>query len=376
MKTVHEIVHGDARQMAAVPDASVDLVVTSPPYPMIAMWDALFSGLNPRIGEALAEGRGMEAFGLMHRELDAVWREVRRVLKPGGLLCLNIGDAVRTLGADFALYPSHARIQTALLDLGLQALPAILWRKPTNAPTKFMGSGMLPPGAYVTLEHEYVLVFRQGGKRVFADERAKRLRRESAFFWEERNAWFSDVWLDLRGAAQARPGGAAGDRSGAFPPELPYRLISMFSVKGDVVLDPFLGTGTTLFAAMAAGRHCLGYEIDPHFGTLYRGGLEGIVGWAGERLAARLAGHRAFVQERLAQGGGFRHVNRPYGFPVMTGHETDLFLSPLQSVTIRSTTRFEAAYAEVPPASCDAAEASPPPSPAPAGGPRQRRLFD
>jgi DNA modification methylase len=378
MKTAHEIIHGDARQMAAVPDASVDLVVTSPPYPMIAMWDELFAGLNDRIGEALEAGRGMEAFELMHGELDAVWREVRRVLKDGGLVCLNIGDAVRTIAGDFALYPNHTRIQAALLGLGLQALPAILWRKPTNAPTKFMGSGMLPAGAYVTLEHEYVMIFRKGGKRIFADDDQKRLRRESAFFWEERNAWFSDLWLDLRGTPQVRPGAEA--RSGAFPLELPYRLISMFSVQGDRVLDPFLGTGTTLWAAMAAGRHSLGYEIDTHFRALYRGGLESIVGWAGGRIAARLDDHLRFVQEKLDQGVHLRHINRPYEFPVMTAQETDLRLLKLQSVTIRSTTRFEASYASTPqasPAGPGPAVESPSPSAAtPIVVPRQRRLFD
>ena len=69
-------------------------------------------------------------------------------------------------------------------------MPAILWRKPTNAPNKFMGSGMLPPNAYVTLEHEYILMFRWGAKREFSQEEQKRSRRESAYFWEERNGWF------------------------------------------------------------------------------------------------------------------------------------------------------------------------------------------
>jgi DNA modification methylase len=379
MKTTHEIVHGDARRMAAVPDASIDLVVTSPPYPMIAMWDALFTGLDEGIGEALEAGRGLEAFERMHGQLDAVWGEVGRVLKDGGLVCLNVGDAVRTLAGDFALYPNHARIQACLLGLGLQALPAILWRKPTNAPTKFMGSGMLPAGAYVTLEHEYVLVFRKGGKRRFVTDDQKRLRRESAFFWEERNAWFSDLWLDLRGTSQRHPGAEAGARSGAFPLELPYRLMAMFSVVGDRVLDPFLGTGTTLWAAMAAGRHSLGYEIDTHFRALYRGGLEGIVGWAAGRIAARLQDHHRFVQEKADQGVCLRHTNRHYGCPVMTSQETDLRFPLLQSVTIRSTTRFEASYAPTPqavPAADGAATTSPPPARETPSAPRQRQLFD
>jgi DNA modification methylase len=89
-----------------------------------------------------------------------------------------------------------------MLKLGFTNLPNILWRKQTNAPNKFMGSGMMPPGAYVTLEHEHILIFRNGGKRQFNSQKEKTNRRQSAFFWEERNQWFSDVWMDLKGARQ------------------------------------------------------------------------------------------------------------------------------------------------------------------------------
>ena len=77
-----------------------------------------------------------------------------------------------------------------------------------------MGSGMLPPGAYVTLEHEYVLILRKGDKRPFKSEAAKSNRRASSFFWEERNAWFTDVWKDLPGAAQKLTSSEARKRSG------------------------------------------------------------------------------------------------------------------------------------------------------------------
>ena len=125
-----------------------------------------------------------------------------------------------------------------------------------------MGSGMLPAGAYVTLEHEYILILRKGSKREFKLDAQKQNRRESAFFWEERNAWFSDVWMDLKGTSQNLGNRTARLRSAAFPFDLPYRLLNMFSVKGDTVVDPFLGIGTTMWAAMAAGRNCIGYEIE------------------------------------------------------------------------------------------------------------------
>lgn len=205
-------------------DESVELVVTSPPYPMIEMWDGMFIEQDSEVGELLeAAGKAAEpaagedgstgtdkaavCYRRMHEILDRVWTECARVLVPGGFACINIGDATRKLGSDFRLFTNHSRVTAAMEHLGFQSLPPLLWRKPTNAPNKFMGSGMLPAGAYVTLEHEYVLIFRKGGRRRFSASDAAR-RRRSAFFWEERNSWFSDIW-DFRGIRQAVPGSAA-----------------------------------------------------------------------------------------------------------------------------------------------------------------------
>jgi DNA modification methylase len=186
----------------------------------------------------------MACFEAQHQALDAVWAECARVLADGGFLCVNIGDATRSLNDQFCLYPNHARILTAAMRLGLTPLPDILWRKPNNSPNKFMGSGTLPAGAYVTYEHEYILILRKGGKRQFSKEEQAR-RAASAYFWEERNQWFSDLWTDLLGADQRLLDPEARARSAAYPLELPYRLILMYSIEGDVVLDPFVGTGTT-----------------------------------------------------------------------------------------------------------------------------------
>jgi DNA modification methylase len=324
MQTRHQLHFGDARKMKAIGENSVDLVVTSPPYPMIQMWDTLFARLDPAVAKALTQNHGMMAFERMHAALDPVWAEVHRVLKPGAIACINIGDAVRKIGDDFMLYPNHARILSRMLTIGFQPLPLILWRKPTNAPNKFMGSGMLPPGAYVTLEHEHILVLRKGSKRDFSETEDKQRRRESAFFWEERNTWFSDVWMGLIGATQRLADNDIRKRSAAFPFELPYRLINMFSVKGDLVLDPFLGLGTTLLAAMATGRNGIGIELEPDFRETVAGSLSAVTSIAYRRLSDRLADHLEFVQQRTAAGRTIKHRNRPYGFPVMTAQEVEL----------------------------------------------------
>jgi DNA modification methylase len=348
METNHRIYYRNASDMRLLADETVSLVVTSPPYPMITMWDRLFVEADPEIEDLIASGRGFEAFESMHRQLDTVWQEMWRIVAPGGIVCIDVGDAVRTVGKDFGLYPNHARILSSLVQTGFTPLPSVLWRKPTNAPNKFMGSGMLPAGAYVTLEHETVLVVRKGGKRAFCTPEQRALRRESAYFWEERNRWFSDVWTDLRGASQAMAGSGGRSRSAAFPFEIPYRLISMFSVKKDLVLDPFMGTGATLLAAMVAGRNCVGFETDRWLASSIDEAVVRLPEKAAGRIRSRLQGHRAFVEEAKTAGRDFRYENRHYGFPVMTAQETDLLFNPVANVAGDGEKGYRVTYKDAP----------------------------
>ncbi len=352
MRTRHRIHIGDARSMTEVPGAAVELVVTSPPYPMIEMWDDLFASQSGDVRAALERSDGVAAFEAMHRVLDLVWRELARVLVDGGIACINVGDATRTLDGRFALYPNHSRVLRAFLDLGFVALPPVLWRKPTNAPNKFMGSGMLPPGAYVTLEHEHVLIFRKGGRRHFPSAAEKANRRESAYFWEERNQWFSDVWSDLNPVKQALSLRALDreerTRSAAFPFELPYRLVHMFSAKGDTVLDPFLGLGTTAAAAMASGRNSIGYELDDTLPRALGDDLGRVVETGRERVAARIRAHGEFVRARHASSGPFGYRNEHYGFPVVTQQETRLLLAEPTRARRADDGSFEVTYSSAP----------------------------
>ena len=181
IRTEHKLHFNNAQKMREVSSETVNLIVTSPPYPMIKMWDEIFSLQNSKITQKLEDNDGNLAFELMHQELDKVWEETYRVLSKGGIACINIGDATRTVNDNFQIYANHVRILTKLLSLGFHALPSILWIKEANKPTKFMGSGMLPVGAYVTLEHEYILILRKVGKRNFNTEEQE-IRKNSAFF--------------------------------------------------------------------------------------------------------------------------------------------------------------------------------------------------
>jgi DNA modification methylase len=325
LTTEHRLIHGDARSMASVADASVEQVVTSPPYPMIEMWDGMFRKQNPQIGVALDDLDGAASFELMHRELDKVWRECFRVLKDGCFACINIGDATRTINRRFQIYSNHSRILAAGIAAGFDTLPLILWRKQTNAPNKFMGSGMLPGGAYVTLEHEYILLLRKGEKRTFDTVTDKKRRKESAYFWEERNRWFSDLW-DFKGIRQELGDNNLRQRSAAFPFELPWRLVNMYSLRGETVLDPFAGTGTTSFAAMAAGRNSIGIEIDATFRLPFGTAGRTILPHLQHAVTQRVVDHIAFVKIHAAAKGAPKHLNRHYGFGVVTEQESDLLL--------------------------------------------------
>jgi DNA modification methylase len=348
MKTVHRVIFGNATaKMNDISDCSVDLMVTSPPYPMIEMWDEIFSKQNPTIGEALSKQEGNKAFELMNKELDKVWKEVFRVLVDGGFACINIGNSTRKIGDEFKLYSNHSRILEYCISLGFSSLPEILWRKQTNAPNKFMGSGMLPAGAYVTLEHEHILVLRKGNKRNFKTPEEKLRRQKSAFFWEERNLWFSDVWEDLKGTKQSNIDKNIRERSGAYPFELAYRLINMLSLKEDTVLDPFLGTGTTIMAAMATGRNSIGFEIDPNFTEHLSARFKGIVDFSNQLLESRINAHLEFVRQRTATKGELGYISKSYGFPVMTSQETEIEFAELKKIVKRDNA-FEVEYKEKP----------------------------
>jgi len=323
LETRHLLHCGDAADLTGVADGSVQLVVTSPPYPMITMWDEQFSAQSETVRSALAGARCNEAFESMHRVLDRTWQACHAALAEGGFLCVNIGDAVRTCAGEFRLYSNYARIVQAVTALGFTLLPSVVWRKPTNSPTKFLGSGMLPGGAYVTLEHEKVIICRKGTREVrSADERSR--RRRSAVFWEERNEWYSDLWA-FTGMRQdlGHNNGSGRRRSAAFPLELPFRLVCMYSWIGDTVCDPFSGTGTSTCAAIAAGRNSIGIDTDPSLVSKARERVcsSDTMAELQSRSRQRVVDHGRFIENRKQET---KHRHSVSGCPVVTGQETEV----------------------------------------------------
>jgi len=342
MNSIHQIIYKDSHNMDNILSETINLVVTSPPYPMFDMWDTIFS-TNNDVETALKDGDGRKAYILMHEGLNEVWKEVDRVLAPGGIACINIGDAPRRIGDSYQMYSNHTRIISYFEEMGYHVLPSIVWQKFSNKPNKFMGSGMLPVNAYVTLENEHILIFRKGEKRIFTPEENK-IRHESAYFWEERNTWYSNIWDDLYGIPQGLNDKGVRSRSGAYPFDLPYRLINMYSIRGDNVLDPFVGTGTTMLAAMCAGRNSVGYEIDKNFKNIINDKVNNFLNFSKEIVMNRIENHIKFVAARRKDKGELKYDALKYDFMVMTKDEKDISFQLINKIEKINKDKFKVFY--------------------------------
>ena len=261
-RTTHALWQGDARDLSHIGDETVHLIVTSPPYWTLKTYPAIAGQLG-----------AIESYEEFLGELDKVWRECARVLVPGGRLCCVVGDICvprRKIGKHFVM-PLHADIQVRSRALGLDVLTPILWHKIANGVTEARGNGAgfygkpYQPGAIVKNDVEYILFLRKGGdyRRVTPLQKAL-----SVLTKEEMQGWWRSVWADVRGAS-TRNGHPA-----PYPREIAERLIRMFSFAGDVILDPFSGTGSTTIAAMVTGRSSISVEIDPGYVGIARDNIQ------------------------------------------------------------------------------------------------------
>ena len=234
-------------KMPEIDDESIHLVVTSPPYPMIEKWDKLFEDLGVK-----ASNDPWATFNNQHYYLYNVWCEVTRILVDGGIACINIGDATRSVNKQFYCFPNYAKLTIDMQILDFTPLVPIIWRKISNRPNAFLGSGMIPPNGYIAQDCEYIGIYRKGNKRSFKPHDLQRYASE--FTKEERDIWFQQVW-EFPGARNAK-------ETSAFPREVPWRLVQMFSCIDETVLDAFSGTGTTSKVCEELERKFIGYEVN------------------------------------------------------------------------------------------------------------------
>ena len=242
---------GDARELDWIPDQSVHLVLTSPPYWTLKEY--------PENKNQLGLVADYEQF---HDELHKVWRHSFRVLVPGGRLVCVVGDVClsRRRNGRHMVMPMHADIVVRARRIGFDNLSPIFWYKIANANyevengSSFLGKPY-EPNAIIKNDVEFILMLRKpGGYRQPSDEQ----RVASKLTKEEHQEWFQQIWRGLTGESTKH-------HPAPFPEEIAYRLVRMFSFVGDTVLDPFMGTGTTLLAAAKCHRNCVGVEVEPSY---------------------------------------------------------------------------------------------------------------
>ena len=248
MITNHKIIIGDSREMAEVDEKTVHLIITSPPY-----WQLKDYGSADQIGFN-------DSYEDYINNLNLVWAECHRVLHDGCRLCINIGDqfARSVYYGRYKVIPIRTEIIKFCETLGFDYMGAIIWQKPTTMNTTggatVMGSFPYPRNGIIKIDYEFILIFKKPGD---SPKVSKEIKEQSKLSKEEWNEYFSGHW-NFNGEKQIQ-------HLAMFPEELPKRLIKMFSFVGDTVLDPFLGSGTTILAAKNLNRNSVGYEINSDF---------------------------------------------------------------------------------------------------------------
>lgn len=255
--TTHNLALGDARDLTSIPDASVHLIVTSPPYWTLKKYETR----KGQLGD-------IEDYEKFLTELDKVWAHCARILVPGGRICCVVGDVcIPRRQSRHHVMPLHADIQVRARSHGLDCLTPILWHKIANGVTEVRGNGAgfygkpYQPGAVVKNDVEYIVFMRKPGEYRTTTMLQKAL---SMLTKAEMQAWFRSFWTDIKGAS-TREGHPA-----PYPVELAERLIRMFSFAGDIVLDPFAGTGSTTSGAIRSGRNSIGIELEPKYLAMAR----------------------------------------------------------------------------------------------------------
>ena len=242
MKTFHKLIIGNCMDMHEIPDASVHLVVTSPPY-FNAPFD--YKGLFKNYGQYL---------GVLRK----VAKELFRVMTDGRIVVLNIDDML----IDGEKFPIVADAIKIFLEAGFRYRDRIIWKKPEGYLRISRRSGVILQNPYPMYFYpdnllESIIIFQKGKfdyKSISKDIREKSKIDVKEF---QEKKWFMTLWE----MNNVMPGSPLEKDIAAFPEELPYRAIKLFSYIGESVLDPFAGSGTTMKIARQLGRNSIGIEI-------------------------------------------------------------------------------------------------------------------
>lgn len=250
IRTNHKIIIGDSRNMVETGDESVQLIITSPPY-----WQIKDYGNRDQIGY-------YDTYEEYIKNLNKVWLESYRILEPGCRLCVNIGDqfARAVTYGRYKIIPIREEIIRYCETIGFDYMGAIIWQKKTTMNTtggaSVMGSFPFPRNGLIEIDYEFILLFKKLGQS--RNKITREIKERSRLTKEEWRKFFTGHWYF---AGEKQNGGHIA----MFPEELPRRLIKMFSFAGEIIMDPFLGSGTTMKIANELNRNSIGYEINKEY---------------------------------------------------------------------------------------------------------------
>jgi site-specific DNA-methyltransferase (adenine-specific) len=230
-KYINKFILGPAENMKELPDNSIHLMITSPPYNVTKEYDEDLS---------LKEYLSL---------LENSFKETYRVLINGGRACINVANLGRK-----PYIPLSDYISKMMIDLGFNMRGEIIWNKAASAsPSTAWGSWQSAANPILRDIHEYILVFSKGNYNRIGKGKLNTILKEQ--FME----WTKSIWT-MNAESAKRIGHPA-----PFPEELPYRLIQLYSFKNDIILDPFMGSGTTALSALKSDRKFIGYEIKKEY---------------------------------------------------------------------------------------------------------------
>lgn len=230
----NRIILGSAENMKELPNNSVHLMITSPPYNVSKEYDSDLS-----LSEYL-------------QLLQNSFKETYRVLVYGGRACINIANIGRK-----PYIPLSDYISRMMIDIGFNMRGEIIWNKASSSsPSTAWGSWLSAANPTLRDVHEYILIFSKGNYKREKGDKTDTISKEQ--FLE----WTKSIWT-MNAESAKKIGHPA-----PFPEELPYRLIQLFSFTDDVVLDPFIGSGTTAISALKSKRRYVGYEISEEYVNL------------------------------------------------------------------------------------------------------------
>jgi DNA modification methylase len=254
--TKHTLIISDSSSMPEIDSGSIQFVVTSPPYWNLKKYGE--EGLGPN-----------QAYAKYLYEIQRVLKEIKRVMAPGRFVAINVGTAISNDG----MKPINADIVKMMEDLNFSFKKEIIWMKPKGTQglwqrgvTKFLKSQPFPCSFSLNIMHEYILIFQNEGQIQINLHPEQRLPEE----FIKQVSW--SIWEMGVSYTKGHPA--------PFPDILPERLIKLYTIEGDTVLDPFGGSGTTMKVARDLERNSIIYEINPAYIEI----IKNNVGWKNTTL--------------------------------------------------------------------------------------------